>query len=303
MPTNEMTKFESALPSYLKNVEMDATTKALAGGGSGNKRISIRGGVFRMVVDGKEIATNDDRAMNIVIVRAAEKISRQYYKGRYDPAAEAVPPNCWSTNGERPDAGVEKPESATCATCPQNIAGSGQGTSRACRYQQRLAVVLESDLDGDVFQLSLPATSLFGEGKGAKMPLQAYGRYLAGHGIPATAVVTEMRFDTDSEAPKLTFRPIRPLTEEEYLAAKQQGDTAAAVSAVTMQVIKRDKAAPASEAIAPAAAAEEAEEEEEEAPPPPVKRAAKADAAPKTTSRSIADVLSSWDDEDDTETK
>lgn len=294
MPANEITKFDTNLPSYLKNVELDETTKALAGGGSGNKRISIRGGVFRMIVDGKEVASNDERAMNIVIVRAAQNISRQYYKKQYDPNAEAVAPDCWSSDGKAPDKGVESPQSGACATCPQNVAGSGQGNSRACRYQQRVAVVMEHDLEGDVFQLSLPATSIFGEAQGNKMPLQAYGRYLAGHSIPVTAVVTEMRFDTSSEAPKLTFRPVRPLSEEEYLTCKAQGETAGAVSAVTMQVIKRDTD---KRPAAPTESAEEDAPEQEEAPP--VKRsAAKAAPAEQKTTKSIKSVLESWDDEE-----
>ena len=297
--SSELTTFEASLPSYLKGVPLDETTKALAGGGGGNKRISIRGSVFRMVVDGKEIAKNENRSMNIVIVKAAEHISRQFYKKQWDPEAAAEAPDCWSADGKAPAADVPKPQSPACATCPQNIAGSGQGQSRACRYQQRLAVVLEGDMEGNVYQLSLPATSLFGEAKGVKMPLQAYGRYLAGHNIPVTAVVTEMKFDTDVEAPKLTFRPLRPLSEEEYLNCKDQGATPDALSAVTVFVAKRDTAnapQPVTNAGRVAAPVEE-EEADEPTPPPKVRQAKKEAEVPK--SQSIADVLNSWDDSDE----
>ena len=72
---SELTLFSkggNTLPAHLRNLQLDATTKSLMGGSSGgaSKRISIRGGVFRMLVDGKEIAQNEDRAMNIVIVAA-----------------------------------------------------------------------------------------------------------------------------------------------------------------------------------------------------------------------------------------
>ena len=52
---SEITLFKNSgnLPAYLKNIELDADTLAIAGGGSSFKRISIRGGVFRMVVGGK----------------------------------------------------------------------------------------------------------------------------------------------------------------------------------------------------------------------------------------------------------
>ncbi len=45
----------NTLPAHLRNLELDATTKALMGGGGTGKRISIRGGVFRMIVGGKEV--------------------------------------------------------------------------------------------------------------------------------------------------------------------------------------------------------------------------------------------------------
>jgi len=83
---SEMTLFSkggNTLPAHLKNLQLDATTKALMGGSGngGGKRISIRGNVFRMMVDGKEIAQNEDRAMNIIIAAANANVSRNYYAG------------------------------------------------------------------------------------------------------------------------------------------------------------------------------------------------------------------------------
>ena len=57
---SELALFKNNLPDYLKEVALDDVTKALAGGGGGSKRISLRGGVFRMVVGGKEVAQNDN---------------------------------------------------------------------------------------------------------------------------------------------------------------------------------------------------------------------------------------------------
>jgi hypothetical protein len=92
-------------------------------------------------------------------------------------------------------------------TCPQNIKGSGQGESRACRFNQRLAVVLANDLNGDVLQLQLPATSIFGKAEGDNHPLQSYARLLAAQSISPEMVVTRMKFDTQKESPKLFFKP------------------------------------------------------------------------------------------------
>ena len=230
------------MPSYLKAVELDDVTKALAGnsGGGGGKRISIRGGVFRMLVNGEELMTNEDRAMNVVIVKASG-IGRQYYSGTYEEGGPGKAPNCWSTDGAKPSADVKNPQASACLSCPQNIKGSGQGESRACRYTQRLAVVLEGDLSGDVFQLVIPATSIFGKGvDGQKLPMQAYAQLMAQNKFPIGAFVTEMRFDTSSATPKLTFRPIRPLSEDEYQTCQDQAATPEAIRAVTMTVAQTD---------------------------------------------------------------
>lgn len=298
MSETGMVLFGGKLPAYLQGVEMDATTKALAGGGAGGRRISIRGAVFRMIVDGKQVAENEDRAMNVVIVAAAPSVNRQFYEGTYEEGV-ATPPSCFSSDGKTPDKDTEHPQSATCAACPQNISGSGQGDSRACRYQQRLAVVLEGEMSGPVYQLALPATSLFGKGEAnaTKLPLQAYARYLAANGLPITSVVTEMRFDTKSATPKLTFKALRPLTAEEYAVAQEQGQSAEAQQAIALTVFKQDtkEAAPASKAalkraeVAEATATEVAEAEPKKAP--------KAKAEAPAGKKPIGDIIKDWDDE------
>lgn len=295
--SNEMTLFAqggNSLPAHLRGLELDATTKALMGGGTG-KRISIRGGVFRMIVGGKEVAQNDDRAMNVVLVRSAEKTSRSYYAGTYVEGQNAAPA-CYSNDGVTPAADSKNRQSPNCANCPQNIKGSGQGDSRACRFSHRLAVVLENNLEGDVYQLTLPAQSIFGTGDNGKMPLQQYAKFLGGHGIPVTAVVTEMRFDTASATPKLTFRAIRPLSVDEMATAKSQGDTPDALNAVTMTVTQMDggeakpTGSPFAEAPAPAA---KAKAEPVDAVDEPVKRTS----AKKAEVKDVAAVLDEWADD------
>ena len=249
---SNMTIFQgSNLPAYLQNVELDATTKNLAGGSGGNnRRISIKGGVFRMMVNGEELMINEERAMNVVIV-ASSPLGRTFYEGTYDSEAAPKAPSCWSPDNTKPDAAVKEPQASTCMSCPQNIKGSGQGDSRACRFNQRIAVVLEGDLSGDVYQLSLPSTSIFGKGvDGQKLPMQAYVQTIAALKLPIGAVVTEMRFDTASSTPKLVFRGIRPLEESEYAISVRQGQSEDALRAITMTVSQMDGVKPAA---APAA--------------------------------------------------
>ena len=218
------------LPTYLK-AGLDDTTKALMGSGSSGKRISIKGSVFRMFSGSEEVGICEDRAMNIVIVAAAPNVSRTFYEGVYSEGATAGPV-CWSADGVVPSDLSEKKQSPTCALCPQNIKGSGQGESKACRYSRKLAVVLGHDLEGDVYQMTLPSTSIFGKGEPDKLPLEAYVRYLASHNVPVTAVTTEMRFDTKVATPKLTFRAVEGLSEEAWEICRMKGETQEAKDAI-----------------------------------------------------------------------
>lgn len=300
---SELTLLNKGLPAHLKAVELDDTTKALMGGGGGdNKRISIEGGVWRMMVNGKEVAQNEERAMNVVIVAAAPKVSRIFYAGTYKKGV-VTPPDCWSAEGDFPDAKAKNPQAKKCADCPQNIKGSGQNESRACRFQQRLAVVLENDVGGDVYQLTLPATSIFGAGENNKWPLQTYAKMIASKGIPITSVVTEMRFDTASSTPKLTFKPARFLETDEFNTALEQGKSSDATKAITMTVAQTDgvKDADSSEEFeqspAPKAKAAPAEDDAPEAATPePTKRASKKDDAP-APKKDVSKILEEWDDE------
>jgi hypothetical protein len=292
---SDLTLFKGGLPAYLKGTADDATN-ALAGtgdGGLGARRISIKGGVFREFIGGKEYRVSEERSMNVVIIKAAPKVSRIYYAGSYTEG-EAVSPTCWSSDSQRPDEKVkaENKQAATCLNCPQNIKGSGQGDSRACRYQQRLAVVLDGEVDKEeVYQLVLPPTSVFGDGEKGKLPLQAYARHLKNHGTPITGVVTEMRFDTASPTPKLVFKPVRPVSEEEFEIIQTLKDSSEATAAITLTVAQTDgvKDKPKLGFAKPAQKAEEAEVVEEPKKAAPKKAAVTAE--PK-----LEDLVGEWDD-------
>jgi hypothetical protein len=173
------------------------------------------------------------------------------------------------------------------------VAGSGKGDSRACRFNQRFAVVLENDIGGNVYRLQLPATSIFGKADGDKMPMKAYATFLAGHGVPISGVVTEARFDTSASVAVLKFRAIRPLSQAELATARAQGATEDSRQAVEF------KLAPPKDAPAlPLAFAKAAPEAEDVAVKEPTKRPTKkaeAAAAPKDVSA----VLDDWGSDDE----
>ena len=219
---------------------LDDDTKAVAGGMQ-NFRISIAGGTFRMIVNGKEQASIEDRSMGVVFVKMAHNPSRTYYEGAYKEGQKSSPV-CWSTDSKTPDAEVQNPVSPTCAACPNAIKGSGQGgTGSACRMSWRTAVVLPQQLDGPVYQLVLPATSSFGEEENGRWPFRPYVQMLASHNVSAGAVVTKMQFDTKAKVPRVLFSPQGAVDTNDLETIRKQGQAPAAINAVKMTVYQGEK--------------------------------------------------------------
>ena len=289
--------FNQQLPDYLKEVEIDEVTRALTGGNTGVKRIALGNNKFILKVNGAEISKSNNSKMEIVIVNASPNVSRTFYAKAWDPKADAAPPDCWSNDGERPDASVKEPQSPMCMNCPQDIAGSGQGSTKACRKNRRIAVALAADLNGDVYQMTLQSKSIFYDAKKPgdldHMPFDQYVRYVGSQGYNLNTLVTEMRFDEDSTVGKLFFRPVRFLEKDEWEVAKKQGETKTAKSAITMTVAQADGI---KKLEAPAAKAE-AGTVEVEVIAEPTKRADKkaAEPAPK---RDLKAVMGDWSNDD-----
>jgi hypothetical protein len=305
----------SQAPAFAKNrTALSPIAKALAGGavGGGTKRISIKGGVFRLYEGGKEIAAIEERYLDVVIVNAAPDISRVFYAKSYD--GEASSPDCWSQDGKTPSADSANPQHNKCDGCPQNIAGSGQNNSRACRFQQHIAVVLANDMEGAVMQLTVPAKSIFGGEDGDNRALQAYARHLGAQNIDPSEVITRMKFDTKVESPKLFFKAMRWLTDDEYPIIQQQGKTSTAIKAVTMSFSKPTSVAAPLALEGKRPTSKPADDEEAPAPAPKAKKAKpaplpaeddeepvvrkeekKPNAVPKAKS-ALAEMVDDWDE-------
>jgi hypothetical protein len=235
-----------SIKSSLAKVGVDAETLAVAGksgggGGGGSKRISIKGGVFRKYVGGKEVAAIEDRHMNVIFVKMAPDPSRTYYTDAYREG-EKVSPACWSSNSKTPDPEVRNPQSSSCDTCQWSVKGSGQGGSgAACRLSWRTAVVLPNDPSGDVMQLVLPATSAFAKEDSGKWGFRPYCQYLANNNISAKHVITKMQFDTKSPVPKVMFSPVSAIDDSLLPALEAQSNTQAAENAVKLNVYQADE--------------------------------------------------------------
>lgn len=219
---------------------LDDDTKAVAGGMQ-NYRISLAGGTFRMIVNGKEQASIEDRSMNIIFVKMAHNPSRTYYEGAYKEGQKSSPV-CWSSDSKSPDPEVNNPVSPNCSGCPNAIKGSGQGgAGSACRLSWRTAVVLPQQIDGPIYQLVLPATSSFGEEENGRWPFRPYIQMLASHNVSAGAVVTKMQFDTKAKVPRVLFSPAGAVDTDDLAVIRKQAQAPAAINSIKMTVYQSDK--------------------------------------------------------------
>ena len=236
---------ESIVPAHIAaRGRSEATKNIIGGGGGSNKKIGLSGGVFRLIVGGKEVTVSKSREMNVVVVRTAASNSRTFYAGQYKKG-ETAAPDCSSLDGVTPDSGVADQQAGKCASCPQNIAGSGTGKSRACKYSRRLAVVMENDIAGDVYELKLAATSIFGDGNGSDdMPLDAYVRRMDANNPPVNLddVVTRLKFDDNTDTPKLNFATVRFLSENESEIVQAQGSSPIAMQITDIRIPTKPKA-------------------------------------------------------------
>ena len=178
-----------------------------------------------------------------------------------------------------------------------NIAGSGENGGRACRFQRRIAVMVEGDTSGDVYQFNVPAKSLFGKGTGNVHPFESYIKYLLANGESPDNVVTNIKFDDNAATMELLFTPVRNLNDEEYelvQAAQAKPETKRYTMLTVAQADGVKKAPPAAKVVERVTRSEEPDEEVAE----PVKRETKK-ATPeggKSKTAALADVVNAWKD-------
>ena len=66
--------------SVATNREVSELSKALAGANTNtSRRITMAKGVFRRIVNGKEAGKVKDGFINVIIINALPKVSRQFY--------------------------------------------------------------------------------------------------------------------------------------------------------------------------------------------------------------------------------
>lgn len=182
--------------------------------------ISLRGGKWRYRWRGEEQVINDPSTgfaaptLEVVIVDASKTLTKTWYK---DPYAEGQNkrPDCWSSDGKVPDAGVPEPVNDICLTCPKNAFGSSVTPAgkpaKACQDRRRVVIApshdLENDARGGPILLSIPPGSLKNS--------QGYGDWLDENNLAYYGCVTQLSFDQQVSHPKIEFTYLRALDDDD----------------------------------------------------------------------------------------
>lgn len=285
------------------NRQLSDLAKSLAVSTSSRRIQTNTNGTFKRIVNGEQIGNAVRGEINVIIVGALPKVSRIFYKEKFDPNKEATLPNCWSNLGDKPEDAAADKQHSNCADCPQNIKGSGDNGSKACRYQRRISVLVEGDSSGDVYQFNVPAKSLFGKGTGNVHPFESYVKFLIANGESPDNVVTNVSFDANADTMELLFTPLRNISDEEYAlvqAAQSKPETKMYTMITVAQAdgVKKQPPAVEEKPKVQAEAVTRSDEPDDEAVEEPVKRQAKkAEPAPKAKAN-LADVVSKWGEDE-----
>lgn len=208
-----------AVPEYLKAFMAKGTentdSDSLASSSISIPRVSLRGRKFRLIEGGEEVRKPSDElhAVILAVEPGPGLFIKTYYEGNYN-SGDSSPPTCVSSDGISPDGWVTTPQANRCATCPKNQFGSATSRSgkkaKACRDSKRVWLALPEDINGTVYAMGIPVTSL--------KSVSEYGRELKTNGYPISAVVTKVTME-DAEFPQLEFEMAGFLNEETGRAA------------------------------------------------------------------------------------
>jgi len=240
--TSNVVPFEQKnLPAAFQDMEDLGVNDDLAGGmGQGFSILSVKGGRWRLKAGGESepivnMETGEVKpSIEVVLLKANPHYSKIYYAKNYEEGDDSSP-DCFSINGEAPDVASTAPQAEACAGCPNDVWGSRITDSgekgKLCSDHRRVSVLFLEELNMDADDMSIgpallrvPAASL--------KDLKLYGKGLTdAYGLPYMAVVTRLGFDPEVAFPKLTFKAVRPLSDEEShtVVAMMGGDVTDAI--------------------------------------------------------------------------
>ena len=186
--------------------------------------------------------------IDVVIVKSAMPISKTYYIEKFKEGDFAAP-DCWSTNGLKPDIAAPKKQNETCRGCKWDAFGSRTmddgRKGKACSDNKRIAVVPAADIKNEAFGgpmlLKLPPSSFAGLSElEAQLHMQGY-RY--------DGLIIRLSFDYEAAFPKIIFTPIGVLNDHQAqeIVALQDSDTVERILSEELVEVSADPHQPTAE--------------------------------------------------------
>lgn len=225
---------EVVVPDYLKKFMDQGTSKdadSMASASVSVPRISLKGKKFQFINgDDESKKTEDIHVIILGVDPEGGRMIKTFYMNGYNPT-DTSPPDCSSSNGVSPDAWVTNPVAQSCGGCDKNRFGSATSPSgkktKACRDAKRLWVTPVDNVEGTVFGLNVPVTSL--------KAMAEYGKEIRGAGIPLSAVITRIYMDEESEFPQIHFQRVGFLNEETGLKAIERNESRDWMSSINLR--------------------------------------------------------------------
>ena len=298
----ELSIFKGGEVTASKRREPTELGKSLASTNTSRRIQTNVNGTFKRIINGEQVGNAVRGELDVIIVHALPDVSRVFYKGKYDPNNPTAP-DCWSNLGKAPEKEATNKQASDCASCDQNVKGSGENGGRACRYQRRLAVMVVGDEQHDIYQFNVPAKSLFGKGTGNVHPFESYVKFLLANGESPDTVVTNISYDLNAESMQLLFTPLRNINDEEYELVKEAQANPEAKQYTMLTVYQADnkqgKPAATPKTQAAAARVTRSDEPDDDDIAEPVKRASKKPEATADRVKSdLASTIDAWGAED-----
>ena len=209
-----------SLPAYLKKDPAAAAAlldEFLSGltQGLSHPTIRCKGTRFIFKKPGEDDVMHDALTLATVILKGRQGITKKWFATKYVEGQEPTAPDCFSNDGVRPDPSCKLKQCDNCASCPQNVFGSGTnaqgepGKGKACADAKNLAVYVNKK---GIFDLALMPTAL--------SPWQQYVKTLGSHGLTPSDAITVIGFDATKSFPCYTFEFGGLIPEAQYGAVQ-----------------------------------------------------------------------------------
>lgn len=210
---------QAALPTAFTGM-LDEIGGDLSGGVQGSYAIlSFKGSRFSVKYQGNtQVITNEQGdpvgSFEAVLVKSNPYLTKQYYAKGFVEGDNAAP-DCFSIDGKVPSDASPQKQHSNCAACPMNAFTKINETTgkktKACQDNRKVAVLPGDDLTNELFGgpmlMRVPAASL--------KDLALFGDTLKARGFTYNSVRVRISFDLSVSYPKLVFKAIRVLTNEE----------------------------------------------------------------------------------------